>query len=318
MDLISQVVLLGGVIDRKTLIRLRGPRELVRAVRDGTLVRDRRGRYALPSAQHGVRTASSIAGVLSHRSAAQYWGWAQKAADGLPEVTVPRNRRVDRALRRTLIPHWSDLPDDAVVKGVVTSPLRTLVDCMRNLPIDEATSIVDSALRAGDITEAELLELARGTRGRGRARIIAVAERATGKAANVFESVLRAQADLVPGLNVVAQLPIRISKRLLLHPDLVDVENKIIIEAEGFEWHGKSAQLTRDCRRYNTFTLLGWQVIRVSWAMVMFNAAYVQRVLRAAVELGRSRRHQHANVHAGARERFSHHASDIRMFVGAV
>ncbi len=127
-----------------------------------------------------------------------------------------------------------------------------------------------------------------------------MAERATGKAANVFESVLRAQADLVPGLDVVAQLPIRISKHLLLHPDLVDVENKIIIEAEGFEWHGKSAQLTRDCRRYNTFTLLGWHVIRVSWAMVMFNASYVQQILRAAVELGRSRRHQHANVLAAA------------------
>jgi very-short-patch-repair endonuclease len=300
MDLISQVVLLGGVTDRKTLIRLRGVRAVARALRDGTLVSDRRGRYALPTAQHGVRTASSIAGVLSHRSAAQYWGWAQKTPDGLPEVTVPRNRRVDRALRKILIPHWSDLPIDEVVKGVVTSQLRTLVDCMRNLPLDEATSIADSALRAGDITQKDLVELATGTRGRGRARIMAVATRATAKAANVFESILRAQADLVPGLNVVAQVPIWISKQLKLHPDLVDVENKIIIEAEGFEWHGKSAQLTRDCRRYNAFTLLGWQVIRVSWAMVMFNASYVQQILRAAVELGRSRRHQHANVSAAA------------------
>ena len=300
MDLISQVVLLGGVTDRKTLLRLRGAREVGRALRDGTLVRDRRGRYALPSAQHGVRTASSVAGVLSHRSAAQYWGWAQKAPDGLPEVTVPRNRKVDRALRKILIPHWSDLPPDDVVKGAITSQLRTLVDCMRNLPLDEATSIADSALRAGDITESDLLDLASNTRGRGRARIMAVAARATAKAANVFESVLRSQADLVPGLDVVAQLPIWVSKRLKLHPDLVDVENKIIIEAEGFEWHGKSAQLTRDCRRYNTFTLLGWQVIRVSWAMVMFNAAYVQQILRAAVGLARSRQHQHANVSVAA------------------
>ena len=300
MDLISQVVLLGGVTDRKTLIKLRGAHDVGRALRDGTLVRDRRGRYALPTAQRGVRTAGSIAGVLSHRSAAQYWGWAQKAPNGLPEVTVPRNRRVDRSLRKILIPHWSDLPPDDVVKGAITSQLRTLVDCMRNLPIDEATSIVDSALRAGDITETALLALARSTRGRGRARILAVAERATSKAANVFESVLRSQADLVPGLDVAAQMPIWLSKRLKLHPDLVDVENKIIIEAEGFEWHGQSAQLTRDCRRYNTFTLLGWQVIRVSWAMVMFNAAYVQEILRAAVRLARSRRHQHANVSQAA------------------
>ena len=55
---------------------------------------------------------------------------------------MPRNRKVDRALRKILIPHWSDLPPDDVVKGAITSQLRTLVDCMRNLPLDEATSIV--------------------------------------------------------------------------------------------------------------------------------------------------------------------------------
>jgi len=300
MDLISQVVLLGGVTDRKSLLRLRNKREIERALRHGILVRDGRGRYALPSAREGIRVANRFAGVLSHRSAAHYWGWAQKTPDGLPEVTVPRNRRVDRSLRRLLIPHWSDLPAHDVVKDSVTSLPRTLVDCMRNLPYDEASAIVDSAVRAGDITPAELLELALSTRGRGRARIIAVAKRATAKAANAFESVLRAQADLVPGLNVVAQVPVRIAENVELHPDLVDVENQIILEAEGFEWHGKSAQLTRDCRRYNSFTLLGWQVIRFSWGLVMHDPAYVHRILRAAVGLARSRRHQHANVPAAA------------------
>ena len=297
MDLISQVVLLGGVTARATLLRLRPKREIDAALRTGKLVRDGRGRYALPTAMAGMRVANSVAGVLSHRSAAQYWGWAQKSAGGLPEVTVPRNRRVDRALRELLIPHWSDLPPEDVVKGSVTSLLRTLIDCMRNLPYDEAVSIVDSALRAGDLTKEDLVALAAGTKGRGRARIMAVAAGATAKAANVFESVLRAQADLVPGLKVVPQLSVLIGERLRLHPDLVDAENKIIVEAEGFEWHGKSAQLTRDCRRYNTFTLLGWTVIRFSWAQVMHDPEYVQAVLRAAVEQAR---HQHANVAVAA------------------
>ncbi len=270
-------------------------REVDRALRAGMLLRDARGRYALPAARDGIRTASSVAGVLSHRSAAAYWGWAQKKPDGLPEVTVPRNRRVDRALRRRLIPHWSDLPPEHVVKGCVTSPLRTLVDCMRNLPWDEALAIVDSALRAGDITKEQLRELATSTRGRGRTRIIAVADSATAKSANVLESLVRAFAELVPGLDVKAQLSVQVDETLTLHPDLADPGQDLIVEAEGFEWHGKSAQLTRDCRRYNAFVLLGWSVIRLSWVLVMFDPAYVQSLLVKAVALLRWP-HQHANV----------------------
>jgi very-short-patch-repair endonuclease len=299
MDLISQLVLLGGVTDRKTLVRLRSKREVDAALRRGTVVRDRRGRYALPNARHGIRTANRFAGVLSHRSAAHHWGWSQKSPDGLPEVTVPRNRRVERPLRALLIPHWSDLPADDVVKRSVTTVRRTLVDCMRNLPYDEALAIVDSALRAEDITKDELIELAASTKGRGRARIMAVAARATAKAANPFESVLRAQADLVPGLKVLAQLSVVVGTGLTLHPDLVDEENRIIIEAEGFEWHGKSVELTRDCRRYNSFTVGGWTVIRFSWVLVMHDPEYVQEVLRGVLEVARAL-HRRANVGVAA------------------
>ncbi len=295
MDLISQVTLMGGVTDRASIVRLRGAREVDRALRAGILIRDARGRYALPLAQQGIRTASSVAGVLSHRSAAHFWGWAQKNPDGLPEVTVPRNRRVDRALRRQLIPHWSDLPPADIVKGCVTSLLRTLVDCMRNLPWDEALAIVDSALRAGDITKDELLELAASTRGRGRTRIMAVAEAATAKSASVLESLVRGFAKLVPGLDVEAQISVEVDETLTLHPDLADRERDLIVEAEGFEWHGKSAQLTRDCRRYNAFVLLGWYVIRLSWMLVMYDPAYVQDLLVRAVALLRASQ-QHANV----------------------
>jgi hypothetical protein len=295
MDLISQVTLMGGVTDRASIVRLRGAGAVDRALRAGMLLRDARGRYALPAARQGIRTASSIAGVLSHRSAAHYWGWAQKKPDGLPEVTVPRNRRVDPALRRLLIPHWADLPSEDVVKGCVTSPLRTLVDCMRNLPWDEALAIVDSALRVEDITKEELLALAVSTRGRGRTRIIAVADSATAKSASVLESLVRAFAELVPGLDVESQVSVQVDDTLTLHPDLADPGQDLIVEAEGFEWHGKAAQLTLDCRRYNAFVLLGCSVIRLSWVLVMFDPAYVQSLLVKAVALLR-RPDQHANV----------------------
>ena len=52
-------------------------------------------------------------------------------------------------------------PDD--VDGAVTSQVRTLVDCMRNLPWDEAVAIVNSAIRADDFTQAEIQQIAEAT-----------------------------------------------------------------------------------------------------------------------------------------------------------
>jgi very-short-patch-repair endonuclease len=288
MDLISQVVLLGGVTDRSTLVRLRSAQEVRRAVAAGTIVRDARGRYSLARAHHARRTANAVTGVLSHRSAAAHWGWAQKHPDGKVEVTFPRTRKVPRHLREVLIPHWSNLPDVDVERGV-TTVRRTLVDCLRNLPFDEALAIADSALRADDVTPDELLEIARSTRGRGRQRILCVAEAATAKAANVFESTLRSICLQIPELRVQAQYPVKVRPGLTLHPDLADAGLGLAIEAEGFEWHGESAALTRDCRRYNTLANLGWHVIRFSWYQVMFEPDDVQRVLVAAARARRAR-----------------------------
>jgi hypothetical protein len=219
MDLISQVTLLGGACQISELVALRGRATVAAALEDSTLVRTGRGRCALATSPESIRRASAVAGVLSHRSAAQHWGWAQKSVPPKPEVTVPRSRHLLVAARDLVLPHWSDL-GDGDVDGLATTRHRTLVDCMRNLPPDESLPIVDSALRADDIRRTDLLALARATRGRGRTRIQGIAAAATGQAANPFESVLRSQANLVPGLNVRAQLPIQLpANGGVLHPD---------------------------------------------------------------------------------------------------
>lgn len=156
---------------------------------------------------------------------------------------------------------------------------------MRSLPFNEALAICDSALRADAVTPAVLLKLAEGVRGAGRARARRVATLATSKAANPFESAVRAVAIEVPGLAVEAQLPIRISETLTIHPDLGDPHLRIAIEAESFAWHGDASALTRDCARYNELSLLGWLVIRFSWWQVMRQPAYVRQTLIDAVAL---------------------------------
>lgn len=287
MDVISRLTLLGGACHRSVLLATHSRKEVDQALARGDLIRTGRGRYALGTARDFVITASRVRGIASHRSAALLHGWSLPRIPPLPDVTVPRHRRLRNGERGLVLPHWSDLADHDV-DGIVTNRRRTLVDCMRNLPVHDSLPIVDEAIRCDDFTHREVMEIARSTQGRGRARIMAVATEATSKAANEFESLLRAHAGRVPGLAVVAQYPISVPGTwVTLHPDLADPRLKLAIEAESFEWHGKSAQLTRDCWRYNTLTLLGWVVIRFSWYQVHHEPAYVYETLLRAVEFAR-------------------------------
>jgi very-short-patch-repair endonuclease len=291
MTLEQHMMRLGGVATRTQLIELTSRKTFERAVAEGRIVRNGRGRYSLPFVDDGVKAAHSLSGAASHLSAAGHWGWAMKTPPARPCVTVPRKRAVSSARRSGVDVTWSDLcPED--VDGKVTSVRRTLVDCLRRLPFDEALCIADSALRCGALTKEQLTALAAGVRGAGAARVRAVASFADGRAANPFESCLRAIGREVAGLDLVPQHPID-GGRLVRHPDLADPGLRLVVEAESFEWHGKRAMLTHDCERYNAFTLLGWAVIRFSWEHVMLRPHYVAEVLNEFVRrtTGRSPRH---------------------------
>ncbi len=274
---------LGGVASWSTLARLTTRPEIDRAVMMGDVVRDARGRYALPHADDALRAANRLTGYVSHRSAASYWGWAQKTVPPKPEVTVPKNRILSDLVRREVNVHWRDLPA-CDVDGRVTTRSRTIVDLLRVSEPLEAIAVADSALRARDFTSESLARLARDLRGPGSVRARSFAAAASALAANPFESVLRALA-LEAGLDVRPQVPLY-GADFLGRPDLVDVERRLILEADSFEWHGNRAALVRDTRRYNAFVVHGWTVLRFSWEDVMTRPQLVLETLRAVAQLG--------------------------------
>ncbi|MCX6396668.1 MAG: hypothetical protein NTV23_09290 [Propionibacteriales bacterium] len=290
MDLTGHLDALGGVGRRADLVRRFGRTAVERAHRSGAIERVGRGRYVIAGMSDVRRRAAVVQGVLSMRSAAQVHGWAQKAVPRLPDVTVARTRHISAAEREIVVPHWSDLRHHDVDDGV-TSKRRTLVDCMRMLPLEESLPIVESALRCGDVSSRGLREIAEEMRGRGRARARGVAAMASKDTANAYESVLHALAATVPGLNVRPQVRIRLPDGRTVRPDFVDLEAGIVIEAESFAWHGDSSALTRDCERYNLLVTLGFVVVRFSWPQVMFRPAYVLEVLAAAVTRARAAAH---------------------------
>src|SRR6476661_4830959 len=192
---------LGGVATWAELEPVTSRRRLRTALAAGRVTRLTRAQYALPGADLALAAAIRLGRVVSHLSAAQHWGWKVKAPPPLPTITVPRwAHHLDA---EGLEVHWATL-SPASLRGRVTSPARTVVDCARAYDFDSALAVADSALRGG-LERDELLDAARAAPRTGRAKAVEVAEAADGRAANPFESVLRGIACRVRGLNVEPQ-----------------------------------------------------------------------------------------------------------------
>jgi len=271
---------LGGVGDAAALLRLTSRARLRLVVRGGAVVKDGRGRYSLPGVEAAIRAANRLSGVLAEDSAAQYYGWPMKHPPPSPCLAVPRNRNVADHRRRGLRVRFVNIATEDA-NTLATCPGRTVTDCSARMPFDEALSIADSALRARDVTRSELIRRAEAMPDRYRTRCLRVARTASEKAANPFESVLRAIAVEVVGLAALPQVWVDDIGR----PDLVDVKLRLVVEADSFEFHGRRRALTKDCERYNAFVIGGWLVIRFSWEHVMFEPDYVRQVLTSMVAL---------------------------------
>jgi hypothetical protein len=109
---------------------------------------DARGRHVLQA-----RAAARLGPiVLSHLSAAAVWDLPlPPAATWKVQATVPTGTRPTRYLDGLTV-YVASLParDLRTVDGLaVTSPARTVGDCLRHLPATDAVAIADAALRRG-------------------------------------------------------------------------------------------------------------------------------------------------------------------------
>lgn len=285
MDPLDPVTLLhrlGGVSDGTTLRRGCDPEALRLAVRKGRVLHLGRNSYALPGADEAVAAAVRLQGASSHLSAARAWGWKVKHLPATPVVTVPRNRKVLASRRDGVDLRWAGLPASDVQEHRTTR-LRTVVDCARSLPFDEALCVADSALREGRVSREDLVEAASRSPRTGRAAAMRVAGLADGRAANPFESCLRAIALDVEGLAVTPQLAVP----GIGHADLGDRTLRLLVEADSFEFHALREAFTYDIRRYTAMVRAGWTVLRFCWEDVMQRPAMVHETLTDVVRLQR-------------------------------
>lgn len=275
---------LGGAAQRQDVLRHTSRHALREALAHGAVRRVSRGVYALPEVPPVYPLALALNGLVSHGSAARHW-LLEGVLDPAAHVTVPKKAR-PRAARGVVI-HFSDVAaaDD---RDGVTSPRRTVLDCARTLPFPEALAVADSALRRTLVSTDELVRAAGQLRGPGRRRIQRVVEAADGRAANPFESTLRAVVIEAGLTGFEPQVPIR--GHVFARVDLGHPELRIALEADSFAFHGSREALSKDCQRYDELVRMGWLVLRFSWEQVMFEGDWVASVVRDVVALRRNLR----------------------------
>lgn len=276
----------GGAATRKELLDLGFRDELDAALSTGKVVALTGARVALPGLPDDKAAALALGGVVSGLSAARVWGWSLKHEPTEIEVTVPRNS--SRKARPDVLVRRRDLPGGADTVCAITSRARTVVDCARDLPFDEALCIADSALRDGlvtGLTREDLVAAADTLPRTGRQRALDVVAAADHRAANAFESVTRAIVLPIAGLSVEPQGDLGFSEAgAEQYGDLVDARLKLLIECESWAYHSGEEPFRRDIRRYTDLVARGWTVLRFVWEDVMQRPDYVRRQVERVVE----------------------------------
>ena len=201
--------------------------------------------------------------ALSHSSAATIWE-IRPAADGVIHVIHPGSARAHTGVR----PHRMKLEPRDVTRRLglrVTRPTRTLLDLASMLDARELARALEEAQvrRLVDTTELRELLARAGPRHRG-----SPALRNALSALDAAPSLTRSEAErrlleLVRAARLPAPLTnVRVGRHEV---DLLWRAQRLVIEVDGFRFHGGRAAFERDRRRDGALLAAGYRVLRVTW-----------------------------------------------------
>ena len=209
--------------------------------------------------------------VASHRAAACLWR-LDGVVPGLVELSAPR----ECGYRRHTVHHVRDLAavDMAAIDGIPTTTLaRTLVDLGAVVDDDVLERAVESAFRQG-LSQARLRWRLEALGGRGRPGPAALRRvldrRLAGTAATESELETRflqliRSSELPPPIR---QFVVQHDGRFVARLDFAYPDRRLAIELDGYATHAERATFDRDRTRQNQLVLMGWTVLRFTWADV--------------------------------------------------
>ena len=280
--------------------------QLARLVRDGDVLRLRRGVYSTgplaPRGQHllsgGVVDPGYLAQVRAVllgcsdeigagcRTAAIVWGFDLAVEPDGVELTGPNGARVPPGV--LLRQHHGLRLTERRAGGYdgirVSTAVQTVVDCALTLPLAEAVVVADSALRSGHVTEDYLVRAVDARRGtKGAKRLRRVLELADPHSGSVLESLLRVLL-VTRGLTPpVSQRVITDARGFIGRVDLCWPDHRLVVECDGRRWHDPEDARDADRLRDNRLTVASWRVLRFTWAQVVHDPETVVAQVGAAL-----------------------------------
>ena len=262
-----------GLITRTQLLSLGlGPGAIQHRLRTGRLRRIHRGVYRVSGAAPIKPPARALAAVLacgpravaSHRTAAGLWQLTEIDEQEAVHVTVLRSGPGHRPGIRVHRPRSLAEDEVATVTGVpVTSPSRTILDLAGTLPSRQLEQMYALAVRRRLVGPSRLLQLLprrAGRHGTPRLRHLLEAECSPAlthsEAEERFLALIRAAGLPEPETNVLLGR---------YKVDFLWREQRLIVEIDGFAFHGSRTSFEGDRRRDADLHTAGWRVVRFTW-----------------------------------------------------
>lgn len=263
-----------GMVARWQLLELGMTAEMIKIrLRHGSLHRFHRGVFAYGHTSITVESrwmAATLAfgphAVLSHRSAAHFWGLLPRARIR-PEVTRPTRARA----RSHLVVHRGSLLADEVVRrrGIaVTSVPRTMFDLAAVAPereVERAWNEMEVREYRDPLSVPDLLARYPGRRGSlVLARLAARKDLPVGRTRNDFEEAFLALIDRhgLPRPRMNAHLALR---GRFFEVDCLWEDRKVAIELDGGAVHMTKKAFDDDRERDRILTAERWTTTRVTW-----------------------------------------------------
>ncbi|MGN6867566.1 MAG: DUF559 domain-containing protein [Solirubrobacteraceae bacterium] len=278
-----------GVVTRRALREAGVTDDVIRdRVAIGRLYRHHHGVYLLDPPQQAGRITLLTAAVeacgpgalLSHRSAAELWGMLPMEA-GHIEVTVVTRCAGDRpGIRRHRVKEL-DSRDIRTRHGIrVTSPARTVLDNARHPLLEE---LIATGFDSGLVTERQIeASIDRSPTRRGVRRVRGILSQRGGARLTRSWGERR-----LLSLIREAGLPVPLTNRLLLgfKVDALWPELRLVVEVDGYEFHGDRGSFEDDRARDATLVAHGYTVLRFTARQLRDQPLVVLGQLSAALAL---------------------------------
>jgi very-short-patch-repair endonuclease len=268
-----------------------GPHAIGRRLRRGLLHRVHHGVYLFGPLTFppGARELAAVLACgestfVSHRSATGLY-LLTKAVDGPVDVTVigtSARRRAGITSHRVAELH----PEDRTLwNGIpITSPARTLLDFASQAQGDELERAIAEAYALNLTTETQLRRvLERYPVRAGVAALRAELDRVGGPAWTRSEAERRMKLLLRQAGLPFPQTNVKISG---YRADFLWAQQRLIVEVDGYQFHGHRYAFERDRKRDAAHVLAGYRVIRITWRQLTEEPMAVAVIIARALERG--------------------------------